>query len=62
MLVNNMFVQFCWDLGGSLAEFNDKEEESHVSSFLNAEDYYWIGLNDLSQEGCRNSMLISFKF
>ena len=44
-------VQLCRDLGGSLAEFRDKEEESHVSSYLNEEDYYWLGLNDLSEEG-----------
>ena len=46
-----IFVQLCWNLGGSLAEFKDKEEESHVSSYLNEEDYYWIGLNDPSEEG-----------
>ena len=34
-----------------MAEFKDKEEEIHVSSFLNVDAYFWIGLNDLSEEG-----------
>ena len=46
----NIF-QFCWSLGGALAQFKDKAEESHVASFLNTDGEFWIGLNDLSEEG-----------
>ena len=38
-------------MGAYLAEFKDIEEEKHVSSFLQIGDFYWIGLDDLSEEG-----------
>ena len=46
-------LKLCWSLGGTLAEFKDKAEESHVATFLNVDNAFWIGLNDLSQEGIK---------
>merc|ERR1711971_1156714 len=43
--------ELCWSLGGALAEFKDKAEESHVSSFLDIDRHFWIGLDDLAHEG-----------
>ena len=34
-----------------MAEFKDNTEENHVSSFLTVDSAFWIGLNDLSEEG-----------
>ena len=51
------FFRFCqqpWQPGnrlGILAEFKDKAEESHVESFLNIDNAFWIGLNDIQGEG-----------
>ena len=50
-------LQFCWSLGGALAEFKDKAEESHVASFLNTDGEFWIGLNDLSEEGFQKKFI-----
>ena len=53
-----IYFQLCWSLGGNLAEFKDKEEESHVTSFLNVDVRFWIGLNDLSEEGFHIQMKV----
>merc|ERR1712150_175953 len=51
---------FCWQPWqpgnrlGILAEFKDKAEESHVESFLNIDNAFWIGLNDIQGEGVFN--------
>ena len=45
------YFKLCWSLGGALAEFKDKAEESHVSSFLDIDRHFWIGLDDLAHEG-----------
>merc|ERR1712126_74823 len=45
--------EYCWGLGGYLAEFDSLEEEEAVHSMLNQDGFYWIGLTDLSSEGTR---------
>ena len=55
------FFKFCWSLGGALAEFKDKAEESHVASFFSIDDHFWIGLNDLSEEGSQKKFLENTK-
>ena len=45
------YFKLCWSLGGALAEFKDQAEESHVSSFLDIDRHFWIGLDDLAHEG-----------
>ena len=44
-------IQLCWSLGGYLAEIEDQEQENHLDTFLSDGEEYWLGLNDLSQEG-----------
>ena len=39
-------MQYCWSLGGYLAEFSTLEEEQSVQSLLNQDIIYWIGLTD----------------
>ena len=55
LIVNALLVPHtsadCPDLGGYLAEINDRDQENHIDSFLNDAARYWIGLNDLSEEG-----------
>jgi len=43
--------EYCWGLGGYLAEFSSLEEEHTLDSVLNHEVIYWIGLSDFAQEG-----------
>merc|ERR1712126_154394 len=45
--------EYCWSLGGHLAEFANLEEEKDIEAFLSKDDAdaYWIGLTDLGQEG-----------
>merc|ERR1712227_934060 len=43
--------EYCWSLGGHLAEFADLEEENAIDPFLSEEESYWIGLTDLGLEG-----------
>jgi len=42
--------EYCWSLGGHLAEFSNREEENAIEAFLIDGDY-WIGLTDIGQEG-----------
>ena len=44
-------MQYCWSLGGYLAEFSTLEEEQSVQSLLNQDIIYWIGLTDFAMEG-----------
>merc|ERR1712062_621945 len=43
--------EFCVTQGGYLAEIKSKEETSVINEFLSAEQYHWIGLNDLAHPG-----------
>merc|ERR1711879_294909 len=43
--------ELCWSLGGYLAEIEDQEQETHLDNFLGDGRDYWLGLNDLAQEG-----------
>ena len=43
--------EYCWSLGGHLAEFSSLEEEHMLDSVLKHEYVYWIGMTDFAQEG-----------
>ena len=47
-------LKLCWDLGGYLAEIQDQEQENQIDAFVNIDNHYWIGLNDLLTEGKTN--------
>ena len=44
-------MQYCWNAGGYLAEFESLEEEKTLDSVLNIDSSYWIGLTDVALEG-----------
>ena len=44
-------LQFCWDHGGHLAEFNTEIKESMIDLYLPEHIWYWIGLKDETKEG-----------
>ena len=44
-------MKFCWSHGGYLAEIENQDQEIHLDAFLIDEAMYWLGLNDLSDEG-----------
>ena len=44
-------LQYCWMMGGYLAELATQQEEYAVQQYLPAGNHYWIGLNDQAQEG-----------
>ena len=41
----------CWAHGGYLAELTSREEETAVNEVVNHDEHFWIGLNDVAQEG-----------
>jgi len=43
--------KFCWSNGGYLAEITSREEEDHIETFLLHQLHFWIGLNDIDEEG-----------
>ena len=43
--------QDCWAQGGYLAELTSREEELAVNEVISHEDHFWLGLNDVAQEG-----------
>merc|ERR1711988_1244098 len=43
--------EYCWMMGGYLAELATQQEEYAVQQYLPAGNHYWIGLNDQAQEG-----------
>ena len=44
-------LQYCWMMGGYLAELATQQEEYAVQQYLPAGNHCWIGLNDQAQEG-----------
>ena len=54
--------QDCWAQGGYLAELTSREEELAVSEVISHEDHFWLGLNDVAQEGGAHGSGDSFKF
>ena len=47
----NVDVQFCESNNGYLAELNTEDKDTRINKYLDHNLYYWIGLNDISQEG-----------
>ena len=43
--------EYCWEIGGYLAEIRTQDEESLLDSYLIAGISYWIGLSDMDHEG-----------
>jgi len=43
--------QFCHDHHGFLAEIKSEEEQQNVNQILSSDHYYWIGLEDFTEEG-----------
>merc|ERR1712110_55604 len=43
--------EFCWGVGGYLAEIKSVEQEAALDGLLSYSAEYWIGLSDLSVEG-----------
>ena len=48
----------CWAHGGYLAELLSREEELAVNEVFNHDEHFWIGLNDVAQEGNENQKLL----
>ena len=44
-------LQYCWNAGGHLAEFDSLDEEKAVDSVLATDSNFWIGLSDFAHEG-----------
>ena len=44
-----LYLQYCWEKGGYLAEIKSREQEDH--EFLNDGVYYWLGITDRAHEG-----------
>jgi len=47
----NEAAEFCWDHNGYLADLTTKAEEDQIYEWLNKDLYYWIGLNERTEEG-----------
>ena len=43
--------EYCWGIGGYLAEFSSLDEELALDSVMSHDLCYWIGLSDLVLEG-----------
>ena len=43
--------EYCWGIGGNLAEIMSEEEETFLDSFLLEGISYWTGLSDEGHEG-----------
>ena len=43
--------EYCWNMGGYLAEFDSLVEEQAIDSVLSSDNFYWIGLSDFAHEG-----------
>jgi len=43
--------EYCWGKGGYLAEIKAKDQQNAINQILHSEAHYWIGLNDLAEEG-----------
>ena len=43
--------EYCWSIGGYLAEIITEEEESLLDNYLISGISYWIGLSDIDHEG-----------
>ena len=46
-----IYLQYCWDQGGYLAEITSAEEEALIDTFLIDGTSFWLGLTDLGHEG-----------
>ena len=44
-------MQYCWNAGGYLAEFEYLDEEQALDSVLLVDKHFWIGLSDFAHEG-----------
>ena len=44
-------IQFCEDNKGYLIELDTEDKDTSINKYLNHNLYYWIGLNDIAQEG-----------
>ena len=49
--LGNTWWQDYWAQGGYLAELTSREEELAVNEVISHEDHFWLGLNDVAQEG-----------
>merc|ERR1711997_648283 len=43
--------EYCWEMGGYLAELTTREEDIPLENYLIQGVYYWIGLSDAASEG-----------
>merc|ERR1719510_2787628 len=43
--------EYCWSMGGYLAELTSMEEDIPLENYLIQGVYYWIGLSDAASEG-----------
>ena len=43
--------EYCWSIGGYLAEIMTAEEERLLDNYLVSGISYWIGLSDIDHEG-----------
>ena len=59
--VLNTWWQDCWAQGGYLAELTSREEELAVNEVISHEDHFWLGLNDVAQEGGAHGSGDSFR-
>ena len=58
--------EYCWSIGGYLAEIITEEEESLLDNYLISGISYWIGLSDMDHEGLvllkiQDQLLIHFR-
>ena len=51
MIELSTFLQYCWNAGGHLSEFDSLDEEKALDSILASDSNFWIGLSDFAHEG-----------
>ena len=61
ILLKLPMLQYCWMMGGYLAELATQQEEYAVQQYLPAGNHYWIGLNDQAQEGEKLNIILNMR-
>ena len=51
MIELSTILQYCWNAGGHLAEFDSLDDEQALDSVLATDSNFWIGLSDFAHEG-----------
>ena len=46
-----LVLQYCWNAGGYLTEFQSLDDEKDLDSVLASDSFFWIGLSDFAHEG-----------